>query len=162
MITWEAERRFEEQVESREREREISPVPGLSWNSCKHERVESREREISPVPGLSWNSCKHKRGESVENQERSHQFLGSQGTAANIKEVNLWRTKRDLTSSWALKEQLKKNRLSPGRGRGREISPVPGLSWISCKMDRLSPKRGRERSHQFLGSHGTAAKWTGW
>jgi hypothetical protein len=58
MITWDAERRFEEQVESREREREISPVPGLSWNSCKRERDESREREreISPVPRLSWNS----------------------------------------------------------------------------------------------------------
>jgi hypothetical protein len=40
-------------------------------------------REIPPVPGLSRNSCKHKRGESVENQERSHQFLGSHGKAAN-------------------------------------------------------------------------------
>jgi hypothetical protein len=65
-----------------------------------------RGREISPVPGLSWNRCKHKKGESVENQERSHQFLGSHGKAANIKEVSMERQEEDLPSSWALMEQL--------------------------------------------------------
>jgi hypothetical protein len=67
----------------------------------------------------------------MERQERSHQFLGSHGTAANIKEVSLRRGKRDLTSSWALMEQL--------------------------QNERVDSKDRQERSHQFLGSHGTAA-----
>ncbi len=158
MITWEAERRFEEQVESKEREREISPVPGLSWNSwkwtskvqgegdltsswalmeqLKNEQAESMERDISPVPGLSWHSWKMNRLSPGRGRERSNQFLGSHGTAEN--------------------EQVK------SREREREISPVPGLSWNSWNMNRLRPGRGRERSPQFLGSHGTAEKWTGW
>ncbi len=41
------------------------------------------KREISPVPRLAWNNCKHERVDSKERQERSHQFLVSHGTAEN-------------------------------------------------------------------------------
>jgi hypothetical protein len=140
-----------------------------------------REREISPVPGLSWNSCKHERVDSQDRQEGSHQFPGSHGTAANMKELSLrngkrdltsswalmeqlqtkknlslWRGERDLTSSWDLMEQLKKEQ-AESREREREISPVPGLSWKICKHERVESMERQERSHQFPGSHGTAA-----
>jgi hypothetical protein len=45
------------------------------------------KRGISSVPRLSWNSCKHERVE--KRQERTHQFLGSHRKAANMKELTL-------------------------------------------------------------------------
>jgi hypothetical protein len=47
-----------------------------------------------------------------------------------MKELILWRGERDLTSYWALMEQLK-NEQAESREREREISPVPELSWNS-------------------------------
>jgi hypothetical protein len=74
----------------------------------KNEQAESKERErdISSVPGLSWNSWKMNRLSPRRGREISHQFLGSHGTAANMKEVSLRRGKRDLISSQDLMEQL--------------------------------------------------------
>ncbi len=103
-----------------------------TWKSW----VYGEAREISPVPRLSWKICKHERGESMKRQERSHQFLGSQERAANIIELTLRNGKRDLTSSWALTEQLQTWK-SWVQGTAREISPVPGLSWNSWKHETI-------------------------
>jgi hypothetical protein len=70
----------------------------------KHEQAESREREreISPVPGLSRG-----RDETMERQSRSDTFLDSHGTAVNLKDVSPRNGKRYLIGSQALMEQLK-------------------------------------------------------
>ncbi len=71
--------------------KELSPGRDLtrSWalmEQLKDEQAESREREreISPVPGLSRG-----RDKTMERQSRSDKFLDSHGTDTNIKELSL-------------------------------------------------------------------------